>query len=404
MGSPLVNAQPKSVCLSNEGIGPTKVCEMSSNQKVKSGPFGAKWKKAARLGQVGSDSPFVGVTSGKKHSSFAEDVFIGVEAILSLPLSRFQTGDSLLWHFDKSGNYSVRSGYKLKKLIQSSVETFGSFDVDWWKSIWCLKIPLKVSVFVWKACRNWLPTLFNLERRGVHTRGLCPYCSKRPETTVHTLWGCDWIRKSRSNCSFLVGLKWNDIMNFHDLFIYAGHVLYSKELECLCVVWWRIWFWRNQKIHTSSNFRVEHIFAWASNFLDKFRGASVSRPPISHSSSVSPDSVVKWAPPPTGSFKINSDAAVRVDSQLIGVGIVVKDSCGRVCASSVNRINACSSPSVVEAIAIRNGIRLAGDTDLLPAVLESDAKWVVDLINSNDDICADIGSIISEIVALSNCL
>ncbi|TXG67927.1 hypothetical protein EZV62_009202 [Acer yangbiense] len=84
--------------------------------------------------------------------------------------------------------------------------------------------------------------------------------------------------------------------------------------------------------------------------------------PFPLSSSISADSIVKWAPPPTGSFKINSDAAVRVNNQLIGVGIVVRDSCGRVCASSVNRINACFSPSVAEAIAIRNGLRLAGDT------------------------------------------
>ena len=35
------------------------------------------------------------------------------DAILSVPLGSTQMEDSLLWHFEKTGIYTVRSGYKL---------------------------------------------------------------------------------------------------------------------------------------------------------------------------------------------------------------------------------------------------------------------------------------------------
>ncbi|KAL5570777.1 hypothetical protein UlMin_020374 [Ulmus minor] len=48
--------------------------------------------------------------------SFPEDE---AEAILSLPLPRQTTPDTLLWHYDKSGHYTVRSGYWLANKCRS---------------------------------------------------------------------------------------------------------------------------------------------------------------------------------------------------------------------------------------------------------------------------------------------
>ncbi|TXG66305.1 hypothetical protein EZV62_007580 [Acer yangbiense] len=110
-----------------------------------------------------------------------------VEAILSILLSAYQLGDSLLWYFEKYGVYSIRSGYKLGKSIKSREVSSGSAMVAWWKSVWCIKVPLKVKIFLLKACKGWLPTLINLESRGVSTGGLCPICCKLPESTVHAL-------------------------------------------------------------------------------------------------------------------------------------------------------------------------------------------------------------------------
>ncbi|KAK1549198.1 hypothetical protein Q3G72_023866 [Acer saccharum] len=56
-----------------------------------------------------------------------------------------------------------------------------------------------------------------------------------------------------------------------------------------------------------------------------------------------------------------------------------------------------SFPLGCQASAILRGMRLAVDLDLLPAVLESDAKWVVYAINDNRPYCANIGIIFKDI-------
>ncbi|TXG48048.1 hypothetical protein EZV62_027342 [Acer yangbiense] len=66
--------------------------------------------------------------------------------------------DSFCWHFTKDGEYTVKSGYKVK-------------------------------VFLWRACNEWIPTLVNLTKRKVPVHGLCPMCTNSFETTIHALWG-----------------------------------------------------------------------------------------------------------------------------------------------------------------------------------------------------------------------
>ena len=67
-------------------------------------------------------------------------------------------------------------------------------------------------------------------------------------------------------------------MCFQDLVFVALRVLCPKEIELLCVVWWRCWFWRNQNIHALTLFRDEDVVAWASSFIDDFRAANLARP------------------------------------------------------------------------------------------------------------------------------
>ncbi|TXG48250.1 hypothetical protein EZV62_027544 [Acer yangbiense] len=58
-------------------------------------------------------------------SSFSSEE---TKAILSLPFCSTQVEGLLLWHYDKRDIYSVKSGYKLGKLLQSQHLLSGSFD------------------------------------------------------------------------------------------------------------------------------------------------------------------------------------------------------------------------------------------------------------------------------------
>ena len=147
--------------------------------------------------------------SGQWNSQLIYSSFVAeeAEAILSLPIGASRRDDSLLWHFEKSGSYTVKSGYRLSRLIQFRDDPSSSMLEDWWKTFWNIRLPQKVKIFLWKACHNWLPTLGNLARRGVEVEGRCPVCKEKPETTMHALWGCRSIKDIRGNCYLLKTLK-----------------------------------------------------------------------------------------------------------------------------------------------------------------------------------------------------
>ncbi|KAK1577678.1 hypothetical protein Q3G72_023755 [Acer saccharum] len=126
---------------------------------------------------------------------------------------------------------------------------------------------------------------------------------------------------------------------------------------------------------------VEDIAEWAGNFLEEFRKADggISEKNLGLCKKLK--QVAKWERPVEGLFKINTDAAVCSNRNLTGIGIVIRNHEGGVMGCSSQSFTANFSPQVAEATAIFRGILFAVDTGLLPAVVESDAKTIVDLIS-----------------------
>jgi len=46
-----------------------------------------------------------------------------------------------------------------------------------WNLIWNLKLLIKVKNFLWRVCRNCLPTRLRLKSRGVLCQGSCVVCT-----------------------------------------------------------------------------------------------------------------------------------------------------------------------------------------------------------------------------------
>ncbi|TXG48431.1 hypothetical protein EZV62_027725 [Acer yangbiense] len=122
-------------------------------------------------------------------------------------------------------------------------------------------------------------------------------CSKRQILPAEVVFNGD-AKKPRFDayseyvhaaCFFLKGPNWKDNISFQDMFLFYSRSLGSFDLELLCTVWWRNWFWRNQKVHNNCVASMESVVSWATSFLEEYRVANlipVSSPP-SHSSSAS---------------------------------------------------------------------------------------------------------------------
>ncbi|KAJ8769655.1 hypothetical protein K2173_005258 [Erythroxylum novogranatense] len=77
-----------------------------------------------------------------------------VSSILSIPFSMFNTNDSLLWHHERNGIYTVKSGYRISRYEHGT--RIGANDVLW-KRVWELQVPPKLRDFMWRALHGVLP-------------------------------------------------------------------------------------------------------------------------------------------------------------------------------------------------------------------------------------------------------
>ncbi|KAH7569641.1 hypothetical protein JRO89_XS06G0225100 [Xanthoceras sorbifolium] len=297
-------------------------------------------------------------------SSFAP---IDVECILSLPTSVRPCPDQLLWHLSKDGKYSVKSG---------------------------LNIPAKVRMFVWRACRNLLPTRSLLAARRVPVGAGCPLCDAAVDSVLHSLWSCRSLVDSKAVVPFLASLRLSTVGSFFDFVLAYKVSLLVHEMELLLVLFWRFWFRRNRAVHSAPLLSVEETVGWSELYLADFQAAAAT--PRLRGSSI----VERWQAPSPGWVKINSDVAVDVRGHRLGFGVVFRDSVGKVLVSYTSLLLGLFSPDIGEALAILLGLRLAIDMGLSTICVKSDAASVVKQLSSRVTSCSDIGLVLDDILSL----
>lgn len=119
--------------------------------------------------------------------------------IIATPLLPEGDPDTLIWPYSKSGLYDVKFGYHAEKSRRMKEEankcsTFNTVDNKLWKHIWNAKVGPKIKTFIWRACKNAIPTRSNLHRRNLADNHLCPVCQEAMEDVEHLLLTCPWTR------------------------------------------------------------------------------------------------------------------------------------------------------------------------------------------------------------------
>ncbi|TXG64459.1 hypothetical protein EZV62_011453 [Acer yangbiense] len=108
---------------------------------------------------------------------------------------------------------------------------------------------------------------------GMKVNVMCRLCSKKAETSVHDLWCCSSMSFIRNGC--LVGGDVKDLsqLPFIDFVLFCKGKLDIMYFEFLCVVWWRVWYRRNQLVHEKSPQAVHDfdVLDWATSFIQDFR-------------------------------------------------------------------------------------------------------------------------------------
>ena len=84
--------------------------------------------------------------------------------ILKLPIGDNDVPNKLIWHFEKWGLYTVKSGYMVARdCLDSGLSNL----VHGWTKLWQLHIPPRVKLFLLRACCNYLLTRDRLYLKSV---------------------------------------------------------------------------------------------------------------------------------------------------------------------------------------------------------------------------------------------
>lgn len=111
--------------------------------------------------------------------------------VCNTPLLEYVKKDKLIWNLTKHGGYSVKSAYHLYMNFVAGAADL-KIDRDW-NLIWHLKVPLKVKAFLWKACRNCLPTRMRLQSKGINCPAVSVFCERELENSWHVFLTCLYI-------------------------------------------------------------------------------------------------------------------------------------------------------------------------------------------------------------------
>lgn len=113
-----------------------------------------------------------------------------------IPLPAEQSEDEVLWHYDKRGNYLVKSGYQLALRMKFPKSSSSSENTtQYWSTLWSLELPEKIKIFMWRASNNLLPLAKNLWKRKVVHEPTCQRCRRNIESINHALLECKATRK-----------------------------------------------------------------------------------------------------------------------------------------------------------------------------------------------------------------
>ncbi|OMO53103.1 Endonuclease/exonuclease/phosphatase [Corchorus capsularis] len=113
------------------------------------------------------------------------------EATMDIPLSFQVKDDKIIWPQDKTGKYSVKTGYRVLKeekpnQVRQSASSSHNIDQEVWKIIWNLKVPVKIKQFLWRLMEKAVATNLAIFQKKVRNDPVCPFCDK-VESIEHML-------------------------------------------------------------------------------------------------------------------------------------------------------------------------------------------------------------------------
>ena len=142
-----------------------------------------------------------------------------------------------------------------------------------WKGIWSVKVPKRVSFFLWTIALGKILTLDNLTKTGMSLVSWCCMCRSNGELVDHILIHCDVAYALWGVAFQIFRIQWIMLGNVSSLlfsqrnwFGKHGSNIWNMVLACLMWLVWKEWYRRT--FEDMKNFlRHEELLGLAENFV-----------------------------------------------------------------------------------------------------------------------------------------
>ncbi|XP_056695811.1 uncharacterized protein [Spinacia oleracea] len=320
-----------------------------------------------------------------------------VQKIKGIAIPSLDIIDTPIWGPTTSGEFSVKSATWIAHDIPDGL---ARWEYRW---IWNLDIPPKIQIFLWQICHNSIPTRDILFQRKILPFNVCPLCDTYIESINHLFIQCP-TAKQIWNLDHTK--KWLDFsIPFCDFFETIDYLRKYQQTLCkFLFIIWTLWKERNDCIFNNCNFNTFRVFCKANFYFKEWQVRTnidqhqlKGTPLTSHTHTIithNPPVLVRWYPPPQGTFKLNFDGSCNSSSA--AVGFIIRDNNGTVISIRTYNLGI-TQAFMAEACALHKGLKEARNLNIKNIYIEGDNLLVINVVKGTWNIPWKLHYIIQDI-------
>jgi hypothetical protein len=318
---------------------------------------------------------------------------VSVNKILNTPLFSSCVEDRQIWRVERRGEYSVKSAYRF--CVHNLIDVSFLSRPGPWYLIWKIRTLPKVKNFMWRVCRNCLPTCIRIQDKGINCPDQCVLCDARIEDSLHVFFLCSnsqgiWARSRFFTAVNDVVAQETDITN---VIFNLLQQLNDEDAAQVATILWSIWKQRNNMVWNNTVEDKRHVIPRAEEMI---RSWADVRSMQHHVAGVQPGvDINRWKKPLPGRFKCNIDASFTGDK--VGIGVCLRDDSGAFVSAKTEWFSPKCDVHVGEALGLLSALKWVHELNLGPVDFESDSKIVVDSFLSPSSDVTEFGILLERV-------
>lgn len=282
---------------------------------------------------------------------------------MEIPIPLVEQPDKLIWFREKSGIYSVSSGYQ----ALMAPRNITVLDRKLLNQIRGLHCPAKIRILLWEFVRNFVPNFQNLHSRRLVADKKCPHRTGPSESTIHLARDSVFASQAGSKLSYQWPSTISDL-DFNNWLARMFEHLTADKHDEIAVTIWALWYARNKLVHEKCRRQVDEVVTFIKGFGAQYRGLQT------HLQHPKPRAMIKWSPPSICWVKVNTDASFSSTKQIAVSGFIVRNEDDNLTGSGYRVQNYIGSIALAETTAIFHGLQFALEMGFNNVILESDSK------------------------------